>query len=176
MEGPSSVTTFLFTDIQGSTRLWEEQPERMRLALARHDTLVRSAVESNRGAVVKMIGDGMHAAFDDPLPAVNAVLAIQLALADVSATNALALRVRCGLHLGLVERRENDFFGSPVNRAARIMSVAHGGQVLLSQAVADCVRGLLPAAVALRDLGTVRLKDLSTPEHVYQVVHPQLRG
>jgi predicted ATPase len=75
----------------------------------------------------------------------------------------------------VVERRDNDYFGSPVNRAARIMSVAHGGQVLLSQAVADCVRDLLPAAISLRDLGKVRLKDLSTPEHVYQVVHPQLR-
>jgi class 3 adenylate cyclase len=75
----------------------------------------------------------------------------------------------------VVERRDSDYFGSPVNRAARIMSVAHGGQVLLSQAVADCVRDLLPAAISLRDLGKVRLKDLSTPEHVYQVVHPQLR-
>ena len=79
------------------------------------------------------------------------------------------------MHAGVVERRDNDFFGSPVNRAARIMSVAHGGQVLLSQAVADCVRDLLPPAVSLRDLGKVRLKDLSTPEHLYQVVHPQLR-
>jgi predicted ATPase len=83
--------------------------------------------------------------------------------------------VRCGLHAGVVERRDNDYFGSPVNRAARIMRAAHGGQVLLSQAVVDCVREILPAAVSLRDLGNVRLKDLATPEHVYQVVHPQLR-
>jgi hypothetical protein len=84
--------------------------------------------------------------------------------------------VRCGLHAGVVERRDNDYFGNPVNRAARIMSAAHGGQVLVSQAVVDCVRERLPAEVALRDLGKVRLKDLSIPEHVYQVVHPELRG
>jgi len=100
---------------------------------------------------------------------------MQQALADPAATCGVALRVRCGLHAGVVERRDNDYFGSPVNRAARIMSAAHGGQVLLSQAVVDYVREILPAAVSLRDLGKVRLKDLSTPEHVYQVVHPNLR-
>ena len=92
-----------------------------------------------------------------------------------AATGGIPLRVRCGLHAGVVERRDNDFFGSPVNRAARIMSAAHGGQVLLSQAVVDGVGAMLPAAISLRDLGRVRLKDLSTPERVYQVVHPQLR-
>ena len=97
---------------------------------------------------------------------------MQQALADPAATYGVPLRVRCGLHAGVVERRDNDYFGSPVNRAARIMSAAHGGQVLLSQAVVDCVREILPAAVSLRDLGQVRLKDLATPEHVYQVVHP----
>jgi predicted ATPase/class 3 adenylate cyclase len=167
--------SFLFTDIEGSTRLWEEKPEAMRQALARHDALVRAAVESNRGTVVKMIGDGVHAAFDDPLAALSATLAIQCALVDPSTTNGVALRVRCGLHVGVVERRDNDYFGSPVNRAARIVSVAHGGQILLSQAMVDCVREHLPARISLRDLGRVRLKDLATPEHVYQLVHPQLR-
>ena len=171
----SAVATFLFTDIEGSTRLWEEEPERMRPALARHDALLRAAVEANHGAVVKMIGDGMHAAFDDPLGALNATLAIQCALAGGCTTNDVALRVRCGLHLGAVERRDNDYFGSAVNRAARIMRAAHGGQVLLSQAVVDRLRERLPSAIALLDLGSVRLKDLATPEHVYQLVHPQLR-
>src|SRR5207302_4120396 len=96
-------------------------------------------------------------------------------LAGPAAAWGVAVGVRCGLHAGVVERRDNDYFGSTVNRAARIMSAAHGGQVLLSQAVADCVREILPATVSLRDLGKVRLKDLSTPEHVYQVVHPDLR-
>ena len=92
-----------------------------------------------------------------------------------SETCGVALRIRCGLHAGVVERRDNDYFGSPVNRAARIMSAAHGGQVLISQAMVDSVRERLPAAFSLRDLGRVRLKDLSSPEHVYQVVHVDLR-
>jgi predicted ATPase/class 3 adenylate cyclase len=176
MQACPAVKTFLFTDIEGSTRLWEEESERMRPALARHDALLRAAVESHRGTVVKMIGDGVYAAFDDPLPALDAALTIQHALVDPSATNGVALRVRCGLHLGAVERRDNDYFGSPVNRAARIMSAAHGGQVLLSQAVADRVSGCLPSGSSLRDLGRVRLKDLATPEHVFQLAHPELRA
>ena len=143
-------------------------------ALAAHDALARKAIECRHGTVVKMTGDGIHAAFDDALDALAATVDLQQALADPAATHGVPLRVRCGLHAGMVERRDNDYFGSPVNRAARIMGAAHGGQVLLSQAVVDGVREILPAAVSLRDLGKVRLKDLSTPEHVYQVVHPTI--
>ena len=168
-------TTLLFTDIEGSTRLWEREGERMPAALAGHDALARAAVEGNGGVIVKTTGDGIYAAFGDPLGAVNATLALELALRDSTATNGLALRVRYGLHLGLVERRDNDLFGSPVNRAARIMSAAHGNQVLLSQAVVDQVRERLPAQVSLKDLGAVRLRDLATSEHVWQLVHPDLR-
>jgi len=171
----SGTVTFLFTDIEGSIRLWEQEPERMRSALAAHDALARKAIESHHGTVVKMTGDGVHAAFDDALDALAATVDLQQALADPVATHGVPLRTRCGLHAGVVERRDNDYFGSPVNRAARIMGAAHGGQVLLSQAVVDSVRELLPAALSLRDLGKVRLKDLSTPEHVYQVLHPRLR-
>ncbi|HEX9301935.1 MAG TPA: adenylate/guanylate cyclase domain-containing protein, partial [Casimicrobiaceae bacterium] len=174
LEHPA-ITTFLFTDIEGSTSLWEREPVRMRPALARHDAIARAAVEAHRGAVVKTSGDGIHAAFGDPLDAVRAVIELQQALDDPEATCGVALRVRCGLHAGVVERRDNDFFGSAVNRAARIMSAAHGGQVLLSQAVAVLVRERLPAGVTLRDLGTIRLRDLARPEQVYQVVHPRLR-
>ncbi len=175
MHEPSAITTFLFTDIEGSTRLWERQPERMRPALARHDAIARLAVESHRGRVVKTTGDGIHAVFDDPLDGVAATLQLQQALVDPAATDGVVLRVRCGLHLGAVERRDNDYFGTPVNRTARIMAAAHGGQVLLSQAVADLVADRLPEGVALRDLGAVRLRDLSSPERVYQLLHPQLR-
>jgi len=147
----------------------------MSQALALHDGLLRTVVEANRGVVVKMVGDGMHAAFDDPLDAVNAALAIQLAIADPAATYGVALRVRCAVHVGAVERRDNDFFGATVNRAARLMSAAHGGQVLLSQAVVDLIQDRMAATVSLRDLGAVRLRDLAVPEHVYQLLHPQLR-
>jgi predicted ATPase/class 3 adenylate cyclase len=172
---PAGLMSILFTDIEGSTALWEEDGARMSQALAAHDALSRNAVERHHGTVVKMIGDGMHAVFDDALDALAAVVDLQQALSDPAATAGISLRVRCGLHAGVVERRDDDYFGSPVNRAARIMSAAHGGQVLLSQAVVDFVRNLLPAEISLRDLGNVRLKDLATPEHIYQIVHPRLR-
>jgi predicted ATPase/class 3 adenylate cyclase/predicted negative regulator of RcsB-dependent stress response len=171
----STTATFLFTDIEGSTRLWEREPERMQRALARHDAHVRTAIVSHRGSVVKMTGDGVCAAFDDALDALVAALRLQRVLADPDATEGIALRVRSGLHWGVVERRDHDYFGSAVNRAARIMGAAHGGQVLLSQAVVDRVRDRLPTEVSLRDLGTVRLRDLARPERVCQVLHPELR-
>jgi predicted ATPase/class 3 adenylate cyclase len=171
----SAVATILFTDIEGSTRLWDQEPERMQPALARHDALVRSVIESHRGTVVKLTGDGVYAAFADSVDAVAATLEMQFALADPEATNGVALRVRCGLHTGSIEHRDNDYFGSAVNRGARIMSAAHGGQVIVSQAVVDSIADRLPDAVTLRDLGSVRLRDLSRPERVYQVLHPRLR-
>jgi len=171
----SSVTAFLFTDIEGSTRLWEQEPERMRPALARHDAVARAAVAGNRGAVVKMTGDGIHAAFGDPRDAIAAALQMQRDLADAATTGGVPLRIRCGIHVGVGEQRDNDFFGGVVNRAARIMSAAHGGQILLSQAVVTLVDGSLPAGVELRDLGSVRLRDLASPERLFQVEHPSLR-
>ncbi len=169
------ATTLLFTDIEGSTRLWEREGEGMSRALAAHDAASRAAVEKNRGVVVKMTGDGMYAAFDDPLDALNATLMLQLSLDSLAASSGVQLRVRAGLHLGIVERRDEDLFGSAVNRAARIMKAAHGGQTLLSQAVVDCVSERLPPLVSLRNLGSVRLRDLATSERVYQLLYPQLR-
>ncbi|MEO8345260.1 MAG: tetratricopeptide repeat protein [Betaproteobacteria bacterium] len=175
MEVVSGITTFLFTDIEGSSQLWERDHQRMPLALARHDAIGRAAVEGHRGAVVKMSGDGIHAVFDDPLDAVLAVLQLQELLADPAATNGIALRVRCGLHAGPSEHRANDYFGRAVNRAARISNAAHGGQVLLSQAVTALVANRLPPGITLRDLGSVRLRDLTSPERVFQMVHRHLR-
>lgn len=168
--------TFLFSDIEGSTRLWETEAGRMRVALDAHDRLTRDAVAAHGGWIVKTTGDGAHAAFERPLDALNATVALQLALADPQATGGLPLRVRCGLHRGWHERRGNDYYGRDVNRAARIGSIAHGGQVLVSQAVAEAVAGALPEGVALKDLGRVRLRDLSSPERVHQVLHPGLRA
>ena len=147
----------------------------MSRALAEHDALSRKAVEAHRGVVVKMTGDGMYAAFADAVDALNATALLQQSLDELTTQNHVALRVRAGLHAGLVERRDQDLFGSPVNRAARIMKAAHGGQILLSQAVVDQIRDRLPDGISIRDLGAVRLRDLATSEHVYQLLHPRLR-
>lgn len=175
MSDEPATATFLFTDIEGSARLWEREPGPMQRALARHDAISRAAVSAHRGRLVKTTGDGIHAAFDDPADALQAVLALQRALAGTEA-DGLALKVRCGLHRGPAERRDGDFYGPVLNRAARIMAAAHGGQVLLSQAVADGVAGRLPAGAALLDLGELRLRDLDGAERVHQLQHPALRA
>ena len=175
MTAASGLVTFLFTDIEGSSRLWETDPERMRPALARHDALIRGAVTRHHGTVVKMLGDGVHAAFEDPRDAVEAILEMQLAMLAAPSDGGLALKIRSGLHCGAVERRDGDYFGSAVNRAARIMSSAHGGQVLLTQSVVAMLADRMPADTSLRDLGLVRLRDLTSPEHVFQLQHPRLR-
>jgi predicted ATPase/class 3 adenylate cyclase len=175
MPDAPAITTFLFTDIEGSTRLWEREPARMHDALARHDALTKQAVEAHRGRVVKTTGDGVHAVFGDPLDGLLAAIDLQVALQDPAATAGVALVIRCGLHAGSDNRRDNDHYGIAVNRAARVMSAAHGGQVLVTQAVATLVSDRLSADVELVPLGSVRLRDLSQPENVYQVAHPQLR-
>ena len=171
---PAAVC-FLFTDIEGSTRLWEQQTDLMRAALAQHDELNRRAVQAHGGRIVKGTGDGIHAVFNQPLQALLAMLQLQHALADASATAGLALNIRCGLHSAAEEVRDNDFYGPEVNRAARIMGVAHGGQMLVSGVVAAALQAQLPAGVQLKDLGDVRLRDLSRPERLWQVVAPPLR-
>ena len=185
---PSGPVTFLFTDIEGSTPLWEQQPEAMQVALARHDALLRQAIEGNGGWIVKSMGDGVHAAFaaaDDALRAgVAAQRALQAAPAggrDPGITVAgaglpLALKVRMGLHTGVAELRDGDYYGAAVNRAARIMAVAHGEQLLLSAATDALVRGALAEGVALRDMGEHRLKGILHPERLLQVVAPGLRA
>jgi predicted ATPase/class 3 adenylate cyclase len=171
----SAFTTFLFTDIEGSSRLWEEHPEQMQGALQRHDRILRDAVLRHHGSVVKSTGDGIHAAFEDPVDALAATAEFQIALETPDASAGLQLRVRCGIHAGMIERRDGDYFGSAVNRAARIMNAAHGGQVLTSQAVAELVQGRLPEGMSLRDLGALRLRDLAGAEHVFQLQHGGLR-
>jgi len=171
---PSAVTTYLFTDIEGSTGHWEREPERMRTALARHDEISRACVTAHRGTIVKTTGDGIHAVFADPLGAVRAAVALQLALADADATGGITLRIRCGVHAGVDARRDNDYYGNAVNRAARVMGAAHGGQILVSQVVVTLVADRLPKDISLLDLGQVRLRGLAQPEQVCQVVHPSL--
>ncbi|OGO38370.1 MAG: hypothetical protein A2W35_03935 [Chloroflexi bacterium RBG_16_57_11] len=172
----ASTVTFLFTDIEGSTRLWEQYPEAMKPVLARHDLMLRQAVESNRGHIVKTTGDGCHAAFETAAGAVVAALAGQQALmADPwIEIQPQTLRVRMGVHTGEAEARSGDYYGSAVNRAARLMSISHGTQVLVSNSTAELVRDGLPTGTSLLDLGEHRLKDLIRPEHVFQLVHPAL--
>jgi predicted ATPase/class 3 adenylate cyclase len=172
--GSAETLTFLFTDLEGSTRLWEKFPEAMKGALKRHDTILQEAVESPGGRVVKSTGDGTMAVFASAVDGVAACLAAQRALAREPWPETGPLKVRMGLHCGLAERRVDDFFGPTVNRTARLMAAGHGGQVLLSAAAAALAAERLPAGAGLRDLGEHRLKDLGRPEHVYQLLHADL--
>jgi predicted ATPase/class 3 adenylate cyclase len=168
------IFTFLFTDLEGSTRLWQQHPDAMKTVLARHDELIRSAVESADGQVVKTTGDGFHAAFSSVSDGLKACLRAQQALLAERWGETGPLRVRMGLHTGEAQPRGGDYYGTAVNRAARLMSAAHGGQVLLSAAAASLTADQLPEGSSLLDLGEHRLKDLQRPEHVYQLVHPEL--
>jgi predicted ATPase/class 3 adenylate cyclase len=174
-ELPTGTVTFLFTDIEGSTKLWEHAPETMEAALKRHDALLRNAIESRGGRVFKTIGDAFCAAFASAHDALAAALAGQRTLNTETWDEALgAVRVRMGLHTGVVEAREDDYFGPAVNRVARLEAAGHGGQILLSLATQELVRDALPSGVRLLDLGEHRLKDLFRPEHIFQVAAPDL--
>jgi predicted ATPase/class 3 adenylate cyclase len=166
--------TFLFTDVEGSTQLWESAPEAMRTALARHDEIVRGAIERHGGYVFATGGDGFGAAFARPPDAIAAAEAAQAALGTEAWPEEAVLRVRMGLHTGVVEERDGNYFGPAVNRAARLMTLAHGGQVLASAATADVVADTVPPEVKLVDLGEHLLRDLSRREHVFQVEAPGL--
>ena len=173
---PTGTVTFLFTDIQGSTQLWEQNPDAMRPALARHDQLLRSAIVENGGHVFKTVGDAFCAAFPSAASALAAALAAQVALAAEPWETETPIRARMALHAGSAEERDGDYFGPPLNRVARLMSAGHGGQTLLSLAVQELVREALPPEVTLLDLGERRLKDLSRPERVFQLLHAALRA
>ena len=179
---PTGTVTFLFTDIEGSTKLWEEHPDAMKAALAKHDSLLKEAIASNRGYLVKTTGDGVHAVFTTALEGINAAMAAQRGLQrpsdvapPVGALEVLQLCVRMGLHTGEAELRDGDYYGPSLNRAARIMSIGHGGQVLLSETTAQVVREQLPKDIYLLELGEHYLKGLARPEHISQLVIPDLR-
>jgi predicted ATPase/class 3 adenylate cyclase len=171
---PSGTVTFLFTDLEGSTRLWEEYPDAMQSALARHDELLRAAIEAHDGRVVKTTGDGVHAVFASVRDALSAAVEAQFALGAEVWEKTGPLRVRMGVHTGEGEQRDGDYYGPALNRAARIMSAGHGGQVLCSRPTADLAGDALPEGCSLVDLGEHRLRDLSRPEVVFQIVHPEL--
>jgi class 3 adenylate cyclase len=157
---PSDVLTFLFTDIEGSTRRWEADAETMRAALETHNKTLRDAVNAHGGQVFNYTGDGMCAVFTSPHPAVDAAVAAQ---------RALELPVRMGIATGEAELRGDDYFGTVLNRTARVMAAGHGGQILLDGATAGLLTG-----VDLVDLGPRRLRDIAKPVAMFQVRTPGL--
>jgi predicted ATPase/class 3 adenylate cyclase len=173
-EPASQTLTFLFTDIEGSTRLWEQDQQSMRDALGRHDAILGKAVESSGGKVVKNTGDGVMAVFGSAADGVRACLRAQQVLAHEPWGETGPLRVRMALHAGEAATRQGDYYGPTLNRAARIMSTGHGGQVLLSAAAAALVMDQLPEETSLRDLGEHPLKGLGRAERVFQLEHPDL--
>lgn len=174
---PSGTVTFLFTDIEGSTQLWERYPEAMKSALAKHDSILKEAVESNNGHIVKTTGDGIHAVFLTALDAINASIDVQreFQTSEVFMTSEVSLRVRMGLHTGEAELRDGDYYGGTLNRAARIMSIGHGGQILLSEITLQVAQEQLPKDTSAIDLGRHHLKGLNRPEHIYQLNMPGLQ-
>src|SRR5262245_47954984 len=168
---PTGTVTFLFTAVEGSTRLWEGHPEPMRAALVEHDALIEFLTAQHGGRVVRPRGEGdsRFCVFRRATDAVAAAAAIQRALYAEAWPPEAPLRVRVALHAGEADLREGDYYGGAVNRAARLRAIAHGGQTLLSMATEELVRDTLPAGVTLRDLGEHRLSDLARPEHVFQV-------
>jgi predicted ATPase/class 3 adenylate cyclase len=171
---PTGTVSFLLTDIEASTRLWEEYPAQMVAALARHDVIVRSAIEERRGYVFGTSGDGFNAAFWTAGEALDAATTVQSALAAEVWPEPIGVAVRMGIHTGTTDERDGDYFGPTMNRAARLMAAGHGGQILLSAATAA-----LLGTAELTDLGEQRLKDLESPERVYQVgdrAFPALRA
>src|SRR3954471_19633827 len=171
---PAGTGTFLFSDIEGSTRLWEEHPDAMRQCLARHDEIMRTAVTAHDGVIVKTTGDGVHAAFPTAAGGVAAAIDSQRSITRGQWDGIAGLKVRIGLHTGEAELREGDYYGSTLNRAARLMGVAHGDQIVVSQLTGELVRDALPDGVELVDLGEHRLRDVAAPIQVFQVAHPEL--
>jgi predicted ATPase/class 3 adenylate cyclase len=171
---PEGTITFLFTDIEGSTRLWEEHSRAMSEALARHDNLLHGAIEAHGGVVFKRMGDQICAAFPTAPDALGAALAAQRAVHDEPWEEAGPLPVRMALHTGTAEARDGDYFGPPLNRVRRLLDAGHGGQILLSSVTQELTCHHLPAGASLGDLGSHRLRDLQRPEQLFQLLHPDL--
>ncbi len=167
---PTGNVTFLFTDIEGSTRLWEANLAAMGPALALHDRILREAVTTHHGVVFKTVGDAFCVVFNEAPDAVAAAAAAQHRLASTDWGDSDPLKVRMAIHTGVAELRESDYFGPVLNRVARLLAAGHGGQTLLSLATEELAHDRLPKLVTLRDLGENRLKDLARPERIYELI------
>jgi predicted ATPase/class 3 adenylate cyclase len=172
---PSGAVAFLFSDIEGSTRRWDAYGEAMRDAVRRHDEIVRSEIERRRGYVFKTIGDAFCAAFWSVGEALEAAVDAQRRLDRENFAEVDELRVRMAIAAGEADERLGDYFGVAVNRAARLVSAGHGGQILVSGDAADAITGSLPAGITLRQLGTITLRDLKAPQRVFQAISAGLR-
>jgi predicted ATPase/class 3 adenylate cyclase len=170
MQARGASVTFLFTDIERSSQLWETHPRTMGRSLAQHDELMRAAITENGGHIFKTVGDAFCVVFENTLDAVHAAIAAQRRLSAAAWEETGPLRVRMALHSGEAEQRDNDYFGPTLNRVARVLAAGHGGQTLLSFVAAERVRERLPAEISLRDLGERRLKDLNRPERIFQLI------
>jgi predicted ATPase/class 3 adenylate cyclase len=177
-ELPAGTVTFLLTDIEGSTRLWETEPEAMTVALQRHDRLLAEVIAEHGGVVVTSRGEGdsFFAVFPSAVAAVEAAGVCQLRLGREAWPTGSALRVRMGLHTGEAHVRGADQLDhAPINRCARVRAAAHGGQVLVTKATRDLVDGRLGSGLGLKRLGEFRLRDLADPELIYQLTHADLQ-
>lgn len=168
-ELPSGTVTFLYTDIEGSTRVWEQFPEQAPTTIARHDEIWRDVIARNRGHIFRITGDGFCASFDDPVSAVTVATAAQQALFQTEWGPIGQLKVRCILHTGVAQVHVGDYVGAALNLAGRLLSVCHGGQTLVSHATAELVRHQLPEEADLLDLGRHRFRDIPQPEQIYQL-------
>ncbi len=174
---PSGTVTFLFTDIEGSTALWERDRVAMAAAVKRHLALLGATIQDHGGVHFKTVGDAVQVAFPAAPTAVAAALDAQRALLAEDWGEFGPLRVRMALHAGEAEPdTRGDYLAAPLNRLSRLLSAGHGGQILLSQTVQQLARGDLPQGTELLDLGDHRLRDLLEPERVYQLLHPDLPG
>ncbi|MFP3915195.1 MAG: adenylate/guanylate cyclase domain-containing protein [Actinomycetota bacterium] len=172
-ERPSGTVTFLFTDVAGSTELWESDPEGMARSLAAHDRIVREAIAEHGGYVFATGGDSYSASFPTAGQAAAAATAAQLALQSRS-WDGPPIRVRMGIHTGVAEERDGDYFGVAVSRAARIMGLGHGGQIIMSAITADLLGDSPARSADLVDRGSHRLKGLVSSERVFELRHPDL--
>jgi TolB-like protein/class 3 adenylate cyclase/Tfp pilus assembly protein PilF len=172
---PAGTVTFLFTDIEGSTRLWETHADAMRAALARHDTLLERAISAAAGYIFKRGGDSFCAVFIRAADALMAALAAQRALRAECWPADVPIKVRMALHAGAAQLRDGDYFGTPLNRVARLMAAAHGGQTLVSDEAYDACKDELPRDVRLKLLGVHTLKGVSERTAVFQLCHPDLQ-
>jgi class 3 adenylate cyclase len=173
---PSGIVTFLFTDIEGSTPLWERDPGAMRQSLDLHNAILNDTIRSHSGIAYKFIGDAFQAAFAYPDHAIQAALEIQRGLCAATWGATGALRVRIGLHTGPAELQGSEYVSHTLNRVARVMSAAHGGQILLTSAVVELIHGNHSGDISLRDMGQHYLKGMTQLEHLFQVVASDLQS